>query len=606
MEQNRLYMPSKMQNSTEIIIDNPKTEFNLDFDSENPLIEILSMEYESEEGQPLYDRYLVKFFSVNDAMRSPEDVHPSLKFPIRFKHVQGAKRVIVKYDGDQDNFQPIRIVYRNSVLGSIRKPLSDFDRTISYTGNRRIFFSGKFGSGKTTFLNEFFDQNANRYNVFRIHPVHYSIAQNEDIFRYIKADLLYHLVTQVPPELIDHSNQSLVDHLSMDIYNSGFTKVLMKYGGILSSLGKYIPSEKAKLFFGAIAVVLSMRETIEKESKDKNQEDWKLINTFFSDLSEQEGSLLEYNSISGLIDYFLSCVKESDGKQNVLLIDDLDRIDPDHIFRILNVISAHFDPAITGETNSIRYGFDKVILVADIENIEGVYNHRFGLSADFAGYMDKFFSTEPYYFDNEAALEEVCDIFLEKVYISRRVKFFHPTLDFILTILRKNGLLTLRDMIRLNHASLYLEDSLSVRYNFDKKSGISAPLGIINLLTKVWSISEMRKKVNIMRQTSVSDNQGMLYQAFLRFLPLLGVHDTETYTLGLPDGRNAVFTIRSSFDNDILEAEILEQSTESSTAIVKISQWLKQNEITLDLFYELFLMQLDLYNKDKKTIKSKE
>ena len=34
---------------------------------------------------------------------------------------------------------------------------------------------------------------------------------------------------------------------------------------------------------------------------------------------------------------------KKDGKKTVLIIDDLDRIDPEHIFRLLNVFAAHLD-----------------------------------------------------------------------------------------------------------------------------------------------------------------------------------------------------------------------------------------------------------------------
>ena len=48
-----------------------------------------------------------------------------------------------------------------------------------------------------------------------------------------------------------------------------------------------------------------------------------------------------------------------------LIIDDFERIDPEHIFRILNVFSSHME----GDENNIL-GFDHVIIVGDIENIK--------------------------------------------------------------------------------------------------------------------------------------------------------------------------------------------------------------------------------------------
>ena len=62
--------------------------------------------------------------------------------------------------------------------------------------------------------------------------------------------------------------------------------------------------------------------------------------------SETTSNIFEYNFITQLINTTLENhkkVKESkdDKYENVLIIDDLDRIDPEHIFRILNILSVH-------------------------------------------------------------------------------------------------------------------------------------------------------------------------------------------------------------------------------------------------------------------------
>ena len=86
-------------------------------------------------------------------------------------------------------------------------------------------------------------------------------------------------------------------------------------------------------------------------------------------------------------------IKELKGeKQSVLVLDDLERIDPEHIFRILNVFSAHLDSSNNESEN--KFGFDKVVLVADYHNIKSIYQHKYGLDTDFNGYFDKFFSIE--------------------------------------------------------------------------------------------------------------------------------------------------------------------------------------------------------------------
>ena len=74
----------------------------------------------------------------------------------------------------------------------------------------------------------------------------------------------------------------------------------------------------------------------------------------------------------------------------VLLIDDLDRLDPEHVFRLFNIFSAHYDDV----TESNKFGFDKIIFVCDINNIQQMFNHRYGINVEFNGYIDKFYSSE--------------------------------------------------------------------------------------------------------------------------------------------------------------------------------------------------------------------
>ena len=73
------------------------------------------------------------------------------------------------------------------------KEYERFKEHLATTDNCNIIFSGKFGIGKTYFLNDFFE-NIEEYNHIRIAPVNYSIAQNEDIFKYINYDVIFELI----------------------------------------------------------------------------------------------------------------------------------------------------------------------------------------------------------------------------------------------------------------------------------------------------------------------------------------------------------------------------------------------------------------------------
>lgn len=65
-------------------------------------------------------------------------------------------------------------------------------------------------------------------------------------------------------------------------------------------------------------------------------------------------------------------------------------MDPEHIFRILNVFSAHLCDNLDEEFSRNKFGFDKVLLLCDYGNIENIYHHLYGADADFKGYMSKF------------------------------------------------------------------------------------------------------------------------------------------------------------------------------------------------------------------------
>lgn len=139
------------------------------------------------------------------------------------------------------------------------------------------------------------------------------------------------------------------------------------------------------------------------ESIDKN--DVTLLTDFYNQLAQKRGSYIEFDVISEFIYDNLINIKngidERKGKENVLIIDDLDRIDPEHIFRILNIFSAHID---RDDDDSNKFGFDKILFVCDIENIRNIFAAKYGQNTDFSGYIDKFYSSEIFHFNNKVAI----------------------------------------------------------------------------------------------------------------------------------------------------------------------------------------------------------
>ena len=76
---------------------------------------------------------------------------------------------------------------------SISKETERFADFLKQKDNENIIFSGAFGIGKSYFLNNFFNQHKDKYTGIYLTPINYSVANNEDIFEYIKVDILMQL-----------------------------------------------------------------------------------------------------------------------------------------------------------------------------------------------------------------------------------------------------------------------------------------------------------------------------------------------------------------------------------------------------------------------------
>ncbi len=122
-----------------------------------------------------------------------------------------------------------------------------------------------------------------------------------------------------------------------------------------------------------------------------------------NEIENSKGSIYEYDVITWLIELGVKRLQEK--AEVALVIDDLDRIDPEHIFRILNVFAAHFDDSKSDKAN--KFGLDRIILVCDIGNIRKIFSNKYGMDVDFDGYIDKFYSKEVFHFDNSENLKSI-------------------------------------------------------------------------------------------------------------------------------------------------------------------------------------------------------
>ena len=234
---------------------------------------------------------------------------------------------------------------------------------------------------------------------------------SDDVFELIKYDILYHLLgfNWVKIDNDKFSRQLALQSYLMNNSVNVISKAL-RCVPVLANVGKIIDT------------ISEIRKGYLKHEKEINENNSALLKEFYEGLKQQTGSIHEFDAISEFISYNLancnvkvdeeeraSCNDEDrkEDKKNVLIIDDLDRIDPEHIFRLLNVFSAHFD--IDNNTN--KFGFDKIIFVCDVENLKNIFAARYGQHTDFNGYINKFFSSKIFCYDNRVAISE----FLEKV-----------------------------------------------------------------------------------------------------------------------------------------------------------------------------------------------
>ncbi len=337
---------------------------------------------------------------------------------------------------------------------------SIFKKHITIENNNKILFSGKFGIGKTYFLNKFFETENNEYEVFHLYPVNYQIFSNEDIIEFLKYDILVEL-------LKNHK----------DIFNQNDYSSMIDYEQLLYLWGKENVTniiKKASSYFGKLGrplndIIVLVEGFLEFKRK-MELGDLGIVNDFLDDIKKRK--VLETDLISDLIKSKLQEIKN--GKNVVLILDDLERMDPEHIFRILNVFSACAD-----KDGKNKFGFDKIILVADYNNLKSIFHHRYGEGTDSCGYFDKFFSIEVFEFTNNNVVINMVDDIISKFIIWDKRKNLKTDSDigilrFILSDFLINGIsLSGKDQINLRQLLKGIKFSLGYKFNEDILNRVS-------------------------------------------------------------------------------------------------------------------------------------
>ena len=264
----------------------------------------------------------------------------------------------------------------------VSEKVKDFVQYLDSTD--RIILSARFGDGKTHLLNALRnDEMANKeYEFFTIYPVNYSVAPNEDVFEYIKRDIIVQL-----------NNQGFLNNIKLESI-LGTIWSSKDIESILSLLCTTIPY--GKFFDKAIKLVSDKR----KEEEEKLH----AVDNYLSAFKAYKGSIYEEDCYTKIIQAAIRLIgkrQETDGhklkgKKPVLIIEDLDRLEPKHLFRILNVISAHMEDSHTPDKVGNKFGFHNIVLVMDYDVTKHIFHHFYGERACYEGYMSKFLSREPF------------------------------------------------------------------------------------------------------------------------------------------------------------------------------------------------------------------
>lgn len=326
----------------------------------------------------------------------------------------------------------------------ITSEIQRFDNHLNLDENNQMIFSGIFGIGKTYFLKEFFKNKLENYELFLLSPINYSISNNDDIIDYIKYDIAFELLGKN----VDYEKTDFSKLLTSQFYlQDNFLDTM----SLLAKSGGKIGKAFSDIYENLKKIINNIKDHNSESQIDEKKE---LID-FLKELTTRDNSIYEENRITELISGLIEKLKDND-KEIVLVIDDLDRLDPEHIFRILNVFACHFD---IGNFTENKFGFHKIILVCDIENIRNLFYSKYGANVDFSGYIDKFYSREIYYFNNKEIVSKSVDQILSSIKIQGEYEHIinlknrnrNTTLNFqeILEDLINNDLLNLRTLLKL-------------------------------------------------------------------------------------------------------------------------------------------------------------
>lgn len=266
----------------------------------------------------------------------------------------------------------------------------------------RVVLSAKSGDGKTFFLKKFKEKcmmdAESPFEFITLYPVNYQVLGNKDIFELIKHDVLLQILQA---GIIDVKYE-ITDRMAFEFYvQSHFCTVGESFFEMLKSCGADDMVTKGFLAaFKSVNWLKSLKDKVGEFKKEIDQTAF--LDNYLSTFDEN--SVYENDIITKIIRDNIKAYQEKNGKRVVLVIEDMDRLDPAHLFRIMNVFSAHMDygyrsmQPIESSLVGNKFGVSNVVFVMHEKNTEALFHHFYGECADYDGYMSKFYNKDIFRF----------------------------------------------------------------------------------------------------------------------------------------------------------------------------------------------------------------
>lgn len=381
----------------------------------------------------------------------------------------------------------------------LNNKLNEFKNHLEHAD--RMILSAKFGDGKSFFLQKV-RENTERfsdYEFITIYPVNYIVSSNEDIFEYIKRDILIQLTQLGLLNKID-LNKLITSVFSFENFKE-----------VISFLISCIPGGAVYNKLLDKAFDISKKYSAEKATYEK----------YFESFNLQKGGLYEDDAYTQMIQECLNLLKSGYlnekkaiiQKKTVLIIEDLDRLDPAHLFRILNVISAHIDDHLHPDKIGNKFGFNNIVIVMDYDTTQHIFEHFYGEKASYSGYMSKFLSEEPFrYSITNLALQKLKDKIINAIGMDKN--WFNA-----LNIMNlKLSALSLRDIARIHDLNL---SNRIFKPTFKSRNGheLSTQLPIFKLIIYMtelgMSYADIKKDLELQKNKNLIESIKLIYPLYL-------------------------------------------------------------------------------------------